>query len=641
MIFDYKAYSRLLNEFIIEGEKIEQYRGPAFNKILEPICKFLRISRISSAVFDSTCDSAIIKSAPHIYYDDGNADSTRVLKFTENNVRACKANYSFMQSKSGQDWSEEEVQQIEAFEKLIYTFCDRSYASTIAKDLSMFEVEVKSNTEWRIDFVESTWFSTDIRGAQSSRTYFTVTYDENISDSERFCDIRVFTKDGKTADVIKIKQLSRYPFIVPASDKMELFTKGGEYEMEISTNVPETDIVITPTVNWVQEYRISDGKLYFNTETNSQSPRTGSIVLSYDDQYQRKVTATINLSQAYSEYANAELVSYPTVHGYAVGGITNNVYVEGTIVANGSSKNFPSNRYVIQNEAGETVVFESESLITFAQFAKVSLCLKDGMIREESEGSFTYRLISGITAAHVISSELSTFTIPEKTIAELTDNMVFSLVTLKDVEIASPVGAFTNFKTTDPGAADRTGERLALVGPSGGGKTTLCNLIPRFYEVTGGRILIDGQDIQHVTLKSLREDIGIVQQDVYLFSGSVADNIAYGKPGATREEIIEAARLAGAERFISALKDGFDTYVGERGVKLSGGQKQRIAIARVFLKNPPILILDEATSALDNESEILVGQSLEKLAHGRTTLTIAHRLTAWSAGKCSAVVHRR
>ena len=173
----------------------------------------------------------------------------------------------------------------------------------------------------------------------------------------------------------------------------------------------------------------------------------------------------------------------------------------------------------------------------------------------------------------------------------------------------------------------RAGERLALVGPSGGGKTTLCNLIPRFYEVTSGRILIDGQDIRHVTLKSLRQDIGIVQQDVYLFSGTVAQNIAYGKPGATREEIMEAARLAGAEKFILALKDGFDTYVGERGVKLSGGQKQRIAIARVFLKNPPILILDEATSALDNESEILVGQSLEKLAHGRTTLTIAHRLT--------------
>lgn len=145
--------------------------------------------------------------------------------------------------------------------------------------------------------------------------------------------------------------------------------------------------------------------------------------------------------------------------------------------------------------------------------------------------------------------------------------------------------------------------------------------------MTSGRILIDGQDIRHVTLKSLRQDIGIVQQDVYLFSGTVAQNIAYGKPGATREEIMEAARLAGAEKFILALKDGFDTYVGERGVKLSGGQKQRIAIARVFLKNPPILILDEATSALDNESEILVGQSLEKLAHGRTTLTIAHRLT--------------
>ena len=171
------------------------------------------------------------------------------------------------------------------------------------------------------------------------------------------------------------------------------------------------------------------------------------------------------------------------------------------------------------------------------------------------------------------------------------------------------------------------GQTVALVGPSGGGKTTLCNLIPRFYEVTSGRILIDGQDIRRVTLKSLRQDIGIVQQDVYLFSGTVAQNIAYGKPGATRQEIEAAARLAGAEKFILALKDGYDTYVGERGVKLSGGQKQRIAIARVFLKNPPILILDEATSALDNESEILVGQSLEKLAHGRTTLTIAHRLT--------------
>ena len=139
MIFDYKAYSRLLNEFIIEGEKIEQYRDTAFNKILEPICKFLRISRLSSAVFGSTCDSAIIKSAPYVYYDDGNADSTRVLKFTETNMRAGKATYIFMQSKSGQDWSDEEVQQIEAFEKLIYTFCDRSYASTIAKDLSMLD----------------------------------------------------------------------------------------------------------------------------------------------------------------------------------------------------------------------------------------------------------------------------------------------------------------------------------------------------------------------------------------------------------------------------------------------------------------------------------------------------------------------
>ena len=173
----------------------------------------------------------------------------------------------------------------------------------------------------------------------------------------------------------------------------------------------------------------------------------------------------------------------------------------------------------------------------------------------------------------------------------------------------------------------RPGEKLAVVGPSGGGKTTLCNLIPRFYDVTEGSILIDGQNIAEVTQKSLRKHIGIVQQDVYLFSGTVAENISYGRMGASREDIIEAAKLAGAHEFIMELAKGYDTYVGERGVKLSGGQKQRISIARVFLKNPSILILDEATSALDNESEILVNESLEKLSSGRTTITIAHRLT--------------
>lgn len=172
-----------------------------------------------------------------------------------------------------------------------------------------------------------------------------------------------------------------------------------------------------------------------------------------------------------------------------------------------------------------------------------------------------------------------------------------------------------------------SGESFALVGPSGGGKTTICNLIPRFYELTDGSIKIDGIDIRDVTLKSLRENIGIVQQDVYLFAGTVRENIEYGKPGATEEEIRKAAELAGALEFIEKLPDGFDTYVGERGVKLSGGQKQRISIARVFLKNPKILILDEATSALDNESEYLVQKSLELLAKGRTTITVAHRLT--------------
>lgn len=171
------------------------------------------------------------------------------------------------------------------------------------------------------------------------------------------------------------------------------------------------------------------------------------------------------------------------------------------------------------------------------------------------------------------------------------------------------------------------GEKLAIVGPSGGGKTTLCNLIPRFYDVSKGEITLDGKNIKKITLKSLRQSIGVVQQEVYLFSGTVYENIAYGKPGASYEEVMEAAKCAGADEFIQNLKDKYDTYVGERGVKLSGGQKQRISIARVFLKNPPILILDEATSALDNESEYAVAKSLNALAKGRTTLTIAHRLS--------------
>ena len=183
------------------------------------------------------------------------------------------------------------------------------------------------------------------------------------------------------------------------------------------------------------------------------------------------------------------------------------------------------------------------------------------------------------------------------------------------------------FVLADINETVKAGDKIALVGPSGGGKTTFCNLIPRFYDVSGGRILIDGQDIAGLTQRSLRENIGMVQQEVYMFSGTIYENIAYGLPGATREQVETAAKQAGADGFIRELPDGYDTYVGERGVKLSGGQKQRISIARVFLKNPPILILDEATSALDNESERLVQDSLEKLSKGRTTFTIAHRLT--------------
>lgn len=207
-----------------------------------------------------------------------------------------------------------------------------------------------------------------------------------------------------------------------------------------------------------------------------------------------------------------------------------------------------------------------------------------------------------------------------KPLTEINGEISFEDVSFEYPDDRNPVLSHINLKI-------RPGEKVALVGPSGGGKTTLCSLVPRFYDPTEGRILIDDHDIREVTLKSLRSTIGVVQQDVYLFSGSVFENIEYGRPGATMEDVVSAARMAGAHDFITGLKDGYNTYVGERGVKLSGGQKQRISIARVFLKNPPVLILDEATSALDNESEQLVSQSLERLSKGRTTVTIAHRLT--------------
>ena len=171
------------------------------------------------------------------------------------------------------------------------------------------------------------------------------------------------------------------------------------------------------------------------------------------------------------------------------------------------------------------------------------------------------------------------------------------------------------------------GSYTALVGPSGAGKTTLCSLIPRFYDVTAGRVCVDGKDVRKLTMKSLRGQIGMVQQDVYLFTGTIFENIAYGKPGATREEVVAAAKNANAHEFIMQFPNGYDTDIGQRGIKLSGGQKQRLSIARVFLKNPPILIFDEATSALDNESERVVQESLERLTKNRTTFVIAHRLT--------------
>ena len=207
-----------------------------------------------------------------------------------------------------------------------------------------------------------------------------------------------------------------------------------------------------------------------------------------------------------------------------------------------------------------------------------------------------------------------------KPLEEVRGDIVFDDVSFKYKDTAHRVLRHINLDV-------KAGSYVALVGSSGGGKTTLCSLIPRFYEVTKGSIMIDGKDIRDVTLKSLRQNIGIVQQDVYLFAGTVYDNIKYGKPNASREEVIEAAKQANAHDFIMELPNGYETDIGQRGIKLSGGQKQRLSIARVFLKNPPILIFDEATSALDNESENIVKESLERLAHDRTTFVIAHRLS--------------
>ena len=310
----------------------------------------------------------------------------------------------------------------------------------------------------------------------------------------------------------------------------------------------------------------------------------------------------------------------------------------------GNKKFFGFKRYQYRYMAGfNTVTRLFEGIMYITVVVAGALFLKDGKLAVGDYTAFLLYISTLLTSIRRIVDFSEQFERGMTGIERFCEIMD-APVEIKDKPGAQPIGDVkgevrfekVGFHYADDvshevlGSVDmlvQAGQNVALVGPSGAGKTTLCNLIPRFYDVTSGRILIDGKDIQSLTLKSLRNAIGMVQQEVYLFSGTVKENISYGKPGATEEEIELAAKRAGAHEFIIRLPDGYDTYIGERGVKLSGGQKQRLAIARVFLKNPPILILDEATSALDNENELLVQRSLEELAKGRTTFTIAHRLT--------------
>jgi len=284
---------------------------------------------------------------------------------------------------------------------------------------------------------------------------------------------------------------------------------------------------------------------------------------------------------------------------------------------------FDGTMYILVVAAG--AAFMKKGLTTVGDFSASLLMVSNLLSSIRRLVEFSEQFNRGITG-------IERFTEVMDVVSEIKDSENAS-----DIENVRGEIEFRNVSFIYPGTEKKVlenvnllikpGENVALVGPSGCGKTTICNLIPRFYDVTEGVILLDGINIKDITLRSLRSNIGVVQQDVYMFSGTVFENIAYGRPDASKEEVKRAAVLAGADDFIMQLPDGYDTYCGERGVKLSGGQKQRISIARVFLKNPPILILDEATSSLDNESERLVQQSLERLAKGRTTIVIAHRLT--------------
>ncbi len=321
------------------------------------------------------------------------------------------------------------------------------------------QVAVNSDSEWRLEYdTDNGWLSTDLMGGKASTKFFTVKASANNSESLRFLTIRIFTLNGSAERELTVVQLSSYPTIELSTTQMSLMAASSTYKLAVTTNVEETDdIVITPSQSWIRDARIEDGVFQFTADENEGDVRSCSIQLEYTDDEGRVAEAIVKVRQAApSIYNSATTVDFATAAAYPDGKVSDNIYVEGIITAIGSSKNMPANRYVIQNEGdNQTLVLESNELIAFTQFDRVRLALKDTEVETQSEGNFTYKLFRNLTIAHLLKTEETSFSVPQMTISQLTEQMNFCLVTLTDVEASINAGAYTNFKTCWPGNAEQ------------------------------------------------------------------------------------------------------------------------------------------------------------------------------------------